>query len=811
MKYLPDFARLSDKELAKVLKRHSIGLTVGEARHIAEVLGRTPTLTEATLWGIQGSEHCSYKSSRRYLKMLPTEAPNVILGPGEDAGIVEIAKVRGDRYGLIVGHESHNHPSQIVPYEGAATGVGGCVRDIVCMGGRVVASLDPLRFGNIEKNESRQITEGVVSGIGGYGNPIGVPNLGGDAYFHDGYNENCLVNVVAAGVVRESNVIHSYVPKTAAKEKWDIVIVGKPTDVSGMGGAAFASGALEESEKEKNKGAVQEPNPFLKRHLLIATYDLFEILHKKKLIKKVSFKDMGAGGITCSTVEQVAKAGLGAHIDLGKVNVAIPDMPPYVIGCAETQERFTWMCHPSLTAMIVDHYNKKWDIPSVADNAGAFVIGKVKEGNYVLEYRGEEYVNAESKEITEALSYKRPFKEPGKKLKEPRHAEPRSYKKTILQLLASENIASRKPFYERYDKQVQGYTVIEAGLADAGVIAPLMDEKVPAAAKKIGMAFSTDGNPRYALIDPYHGAINAVVESMRNVAAVGAYPQAITNCLNYGNPEKEDQMWELYEGIRGITKACKEIRLKNHRSFATPVISGNVSLYNETKKGHIPPSAIICCIGRIDDADKTVTMQLKGSPPGTAAERGGAARRDIAQGAGRGGAGSRLYLLGARKDELGGSEYCRLKKELGANVPKADLKEAQAEIYALTDAIAEGAVTAAHDISEGGLAVTVAEMAFGGWGEGRTGAEIDLERVPQKDLRPDKKLFSQTGGFVAEVPASKEKKFLAICKKNKVVPYEIGASTQKSHLIFRNGNKVLADIKITEAASAWLNGLRDKL
>lgn len=786
MKYLPDFSQLSDKELAKVLKRHSIGLTVGEARHIAEVLGRTPTLTEATLWGIQGSEHCSYKSSRRYLKMLPTEAPNVILGPGEDAGIVEIAKIKGDRYGLIIGHESHNHPSQIVPYEGAATGIGGCVRDIACMGGRVVACMDPLRFGNVKKNEPRQIAEGVVEGIGGYGNPIGVPNLGGDAYFNDGYNENCLVNVVAAGIIRESHIIHSYVPKSAAKEKWDIIIVGKPTDNSGMGGAAFASGALEESEKEKNKGAVQEPNPFLKRHILVSTYDLFSILQKKKLIKKVSFKDMGAGGITCSTVEQVAKAGLGATIDLGKVNVAIPDMPPSVIGCAETQERFTWMCHPSLTKMIVDHYNKKWDLPSVADNAGAFIIGKVTNGNFILEYRGEVYVDATSKDVTEALSYNREYKPPKKKLKEPRMAEPRSYKKAILDLLSSENIASRKPFYERYDKQVQGYTVIEAGEADAGVIAPLMDEKVPAKTKKVGVALSTDGNPRYALIDPYQGAINAVVESMRNVAAVGAYPQAITNCLNYGNPEKQDQMWELREGIRGITKACSEMKLKNHKKHPTPIISGNVSLYNETKKGHIPPSAIICCVGKIDDSNNAITMQLKASD-------------------------SVLYLLGPRKDELGGSEYYRLKKELGAHVPKVNFTDATAEIYTLTDAIENGLVTAAHDISEGGLAVTVAEMSFGGWGEGRVGVDIDLAEVPQKSLRPDKKLFSETGGFVVEVPTKSEQAFLALCRKYKTKASAIGTTTKKSHLIFRNGAKVLADIKVEKAANTWLNGLRDKL
>ncbi len=786
MKYLPEFSKLKDQELKQLLRRHNIGLTVSEAREIEKLLGRTPTLTEAILWGIQGSEHCSYKSSRRYLKDLPTEGPNVILGPGEDSGIVEIAKVKGDRYGIIVSHESHNHPSQIVPYEGAATGVGGCVRDVICMGGRVIGSLDPLRFGNIDKNESRQIAEGVVSGIGGYGNPIGVPNLGGDVYFNDGYNDNCLVNVVAVGMIKESDIIHSYVPPHAAKEKWDIVIVGKPTDNSGMGGAAFASVKLEEAEKEKNKGAVQEPNPFLKRHLMASTYDLFKIIKKKGLIKKVSFKDMGAGGITCSTVEQVAKRGLGAKIDLGKVNVAIEDLPPQVVGCAETQERFTWMCHPSLTQMILDHYNKKWDLPMVADNAGAFVIGKVVDGNYTLEYRGEVYVDACSRDITESLLYDRKFKAASGKHVEPMLAEPADYNKVLLNLLSSENIASRKPVYERYDKQVQGFTVLEAGEADAGVIAPLIDEKVPANIKRIGAAFSTDQNPRYAQIDPYHGAVNAVVESMRNVAAVGAYPQAVTDCLNYGNPEKEEQMWQLKEGIRGVAAACTGITLKNHPKSPTPVISGNVSLYNEGKGGQIPPSAIICCIGKIDDYGLAVTMKFKG-------------------------AGNTIYLLGERKNELGGSEYYRLHKKLGANVPKVDLKEAKNEIYTMVDAVAEKCVLAAHDISEGGIAVTLAEMAMGGRGDGQIGAEINLTEVPSKNLRNDIKLFSETGGFVVEVSSKKSAKFKEICAKYGVTPYEIGKTTDKSLLNFKDGNREIVSLPLKKAAESWLNGLRDKL
>jgi phosphoribosylformylglycinamidine synthase len=892
---------MSDAEVQNALNEHKIGLTIEEAREIEKILKRPPTVTEAILWGIQGSEHCSYKSSRRYLKLLPTKAPNVVLGVGEDAGIVEIAKIttkkkdsKGkaiqDRYGLIVGHESHNHPSQIVPFEGAATGIGGCIRDIACMGGRVLGVMDPLRLGNIKENQPRQIFNGVVSGIAGYGNPVGIPNLGGDIYFDPSYNDNCLVNVVAVGMVKESDIIHSYVPKNAAKENWDIIVVGKPTDFSGMGGAAFASGILKESEKEKNKGAVQEPNPFLKRHILVSTYDLFETLQKQGLIDKVSFKDMGAGGVTCSTVEQVAKAGFGAEIDLEKVHVGIKDLPPSVIACSETQERFTWMCHPSITQMILDHYNKKWDLPAVAENARASHIGKVKEGNFVLYYKGEKVVDATSESITEGLSYDRPHKAAKKSFKEPDLEEllkddgllqssnktsgaqsPQAFgkasgtqsaqssiraggawNKIMLDLLSSENIAHRKPVYERYDKQVQGYVIIEAGMADAGVIAPLMDEPVDAKTKKIGMALSTDFNPRYALISAYHGAANAVVESMRNVAAVGAYPQALTDCLNYGNPEKPEQMEELIEGITGIKDACEGIKLKNYVGYATPIISGNVSLYNEGKGGHVPPSAVMCCIGKIDNYEKAITTQFKK-------------------------AGSKIYMIGERKNELGGSEYYRLHGELGANVPQADFAQVQREIYTMVDAVAAGLVNAAHDISEGGLAVAVAEMAFGGRGEGQIGAEVDLAKVAvagapaaaggaqvslakapvtgklAANMAADMviasnkqavqtssanaktqslttslaaenviKLFSETGGFVLEVSPEKAKKLQALCERNNLAIYEIGKTTKAPILRFKNRSKsgtgakagqdeCIIDLPLLQAAERWTNGLREKM
>lgn len=817
---------MSDEQVREVLRVNKIGLTIDEARKIEHILGRAPTLTEAIIWGIQGSEHSSYKSSRQHLKQFPVEAPNVILGPVEDSGIVALAEVqitekdesgkkiqKKDRYGIVVSHESHNHPSQIVPYEGAATGIGGCVRDVACMGARVLAVLDPLRFGNIDRNESTFVANGVIAGIGGYGNPIGVPNLGGDVYFHDSYNNNCLVNVVTLGLVRESEVIHSYVPEEAADIGYDFIIVGKPTDISGMGGAAFASLGLDEKDKESAKGAVQEPNPFLKRHLLVSTYALFKKLKKLNAINKVGFKDMGAGGNMCATVEMVAKRNLGAEIDLEKVHVAMKNMHPSVIACAETQERFCWVCHPDLTKMILDHYNKEWDLPTVAENARASVIGKVTKGNYVLKYKDDIVCDAPATAITEGLRYDRPYTAPHKELKEPTLPEPKDYNEILLNLLASENIASRKPVYEKYDKQVQGYVIVEAGEADAGVMAPLIDEPIQKKYKKIGFAVKADGSARYGEINPYYQGMNATVESMRNVTAVGAYPQCLTDCLNYGNPEKPDQMWELVEGIKGIADTAKQIKLKNYPENPTPVISGNVSLYNEAKGKAVAPSAIVCCIGKIDDVSRAVTMQIKKT-------------------------GSYLYILGKRKNELGGSEYYRLFGELGANVPKPNLEEVQKEIYTVVDAITEKIALSAHDISEGGLAVTLAEMALGGRGEGKIGIKVNLENVlleseesssSTASFPPDmsfprtressdsenwtavRKLFSETGGFVVEIPPRRRKKFLEICAKYTLIPYEIGRTIAEPQFTVTQGRKKLINLPISSLADRWLNGLRERL
>ena len=693
METLP-FSGSSDEEVQTLLNKYTIGLTVAEARKVEDLLGRPPTVVEAVIWGIQGSEHCSYKSSKRFLRTFPTEGKHVILGPGEDSGIIAITDgPKGKRWGIVASHESHNHPSQIVPYEGAATGVGGIVRDVLCMGARIVGLLDALRLGDLKTEESKTIAKEVVRGIGGYGNPLGIPNLGGDTQFDAGYNSNCLVNVVCLGIVREDEVIHSFVPKEAGEEGYDIIIVGKPTDRSGFGGAAFASLVLE--EEERNTSAVQEPNPFLERHLLVSTYALFDWLAAEGKLDKVGFKDLGAGGIVCASVEQVADQGFGAEIDLEKIHTAIEDLPPEVIACAETQERFCWTCHPDLTQHIITHYNETWDLPSIAENARASVIGKVtKDPTYRLRFKGEIVCEANGRDITCGIEYERPVK--------PRECHPErsrgmtwearfdsaqrdTIEETFLKILSDPNQASKAPIFRHYDKNVIGNTIIEPGEADAGVIAPLQDLRsyvhegkhpgweISEEDKWVGVAIACDGNGRYGKISPYLQGVNAAVEAMRNVAAVGAIPRALTDCLNYGNPEVPEELWALSEGVRGIAEAAKGVELGDvilseppakwaESRSAVPVISGNVSLYNSSSGGAIPPTAIVSCIGVMKDARKAVISQIK--EPG-----------------------SIIFMIGERKDECGGSAFYDILGELGVNVPQPDFAEVKRQILFVTEAI----------------------------------------------------------------------------------------------------------------------------
>ena len=773
-KEIVDLAGLSDVAIKTKLVELNIPLTTEEALKIQnDMLGRAPSLAELILFSIQGSEHCSYKSSRNHLKQFTTEGPDVVLGAKEDAGVVAVATDNeGHRWCIVMSHESHNHPSQIVPYEGAATGVGGNVRDVLCMGAEVIAVTDSFRFGSIKNNKTKWIHDGVVAGVAGYGNPLGIPNIGGDLYYHDGYNENCLVTLVSLGIVIEDDIIHSYAPKNA--DGYDLILLGKPTDNSGFGGASFASLELEEEKKEQNKGAVQEPNAFLERHLLKSSYALFDILKEKGLINNIGFKDLGAGGVACASVELAETSGYGAEVWMNKIHIGMDGLHPSVYLCSETQERFMWVCSPEITPLILDHYNTVFDLPGVSTGARASVVGKIRnDGQYIVHNGDEEIVNATAKEVTEGFLYDRPYEARENDFVEPNLPEPTNYNQVLLDILSHENMASREPIFEQYDKQVQSRIHTETGLADAGVMAPFNSEKYPEEIRNVGIALSTDHNPRYGLIDPYWGGINAVVESMRNVASVGATPHALSDCLCFGNPEKPHQMWEFVESVRGVADACHAITLKDNPNHATPIIAGNVSFYNESKSGAIPPSPILSCLGRFKDVNKAVPGHFQ--------------KLD-----------SVVLMIGERKNELGGSVYYSLYDEMGANVPKPNLEEVKNQIFALTDCIDDGLVLSCHDISDGGVASTLAEMTFGN----DIGCDINID----SNLLNEKLLWSETGGFILEISLENVDGIKTIFSHVELDVYEIGKTI--GNLIQINN---VVGLTVNKAKEAWTNGLREKL
>jgi phosphoribosylformylglycinamidine synthase len=773
-KEIVDFSGLSNADIKKKLYELNIPLTAEEALKIQnEMLGRAPSLAELVLFSIQGSEHCSYKSSRNYLKQFTTEGPDVVLGAKEDAGVVSIVKDdSGRRWCIVMSHESHNHPSQIVPYEGAATGVGGNVRDVLCMGAEVIAVTDSFRFGNINKNKTKWIHDGVVSGVAGYGNPLGLPNIGGDVYYQDGYNENCLVTLVTLGIVREDHIIHSYAPKNAAG--FDLILIGKPTDNSGFGGASFASLELEEEKKEQNKGAVQEPNAFLERHLLKSSYALFKKLQKANLINEVGFKDLGAGGIACASVELAETSGYGSEVWMDKIHIGMENLHPSVYLCSETQERFMWVCSPKVTPMILDHYNHEFDLPAISKGAKASVVGRIREdGQYIVHNGDEEIVNAPASEITKGFLYDRPSKPQKKDHKEPNLLVLDNYDSILIDLLAHENISSREPIFEQYDKQVQGRVKLETGFADAGVLAPFNSKEYPEEIRNTGIALSTDHNPLHGLIDPYWCGVNATVEAMRNVAAVGATPHALSDCLCFGNPENPSQMNEFIESVRGIIDVCNAVTLKHSPSDPTPVIAGNVSFYNESKNGSIPPSPIISCLGLLKDVNKAISMSFQKSN-------------------------SLIVLIGERKNECGGSAYYNLHGDLGENIPKPNLDEVKKQIFALTTAIDKELLLSCHDISDGGFAVALSEMTF----DNNIGCEVKIS----SSLSIDKILFSETGGFILEVSIESFESVYDIFSNFGIEVFKIG---------YTGGSKIkinnAVDVSVENAKNKWLNGLRNKL
>ncbi len=779
---------LPDPEVQSSLRAAGIGMSVPEARSIAEVLGRDPTLTELFCYDAMWSEHCSYKSSRATLKeFLPTDGPNVVMGPVEDSGIVAI----DDQWCVVISHESHNHPSQILPNEGAATGIGGIVRDVNCMGATVVATADPLRFGDPygpKASKVRWVAEGVVDGIWQYGNALGVPNMGGDIVFNESFDDNCLVNVVSLGIVRRDQIIRSRAPPAAGEGGYDVILVGKPTDSSGLGGVTFASEALREEDEETNRGAVQIPDPFLKNVLFKANADLFALVRAEGI--EIGFKDLGGGGFTCATSEMGSAGGFGMEINLDDMHKAA-DFPPEVLSIAETQERFLIISPPELRERILKIYNEDWDLPNVYESARASVVGKINTGDrFTVTYKGETVCDVPIQHLTGGIRYKRLEIPRTIKLAEPAVDEPSDYNEILLKILASPNIASREHVYRYYDTEVMGNAVIRPGEADAGLIAPVRGEK-------FGVALAVDSNPFYGRISPFWGGATAVAEAMRNVAAIGAVPSTLTDCLNYGNPEKPEAFWEFREGVKGIAESCKNLYLKGYigQQQPVPIVSGNVSFYNESPQGSVDPSPVIACVGIMKDFSKAITMDLKA-------------------------AGDSLFLIGPRFDELGGSEYYRTAlQETGANVPIVRFDLERSMIYAVIDAIDEGLLAAAHDISNGGLAASICEMAL--VRPARFGVDLNLDRVQGSEsgdgggeggsqeagLRTDRLLFSESSGFVLEAKKGKEGRLGEILAGYGLMAMPIGTVTGKRRIVMSRSERTVVDLDLDQAREAWTSGL----
>lgn len=743
---------LSDEDLRAQAARTGLALRVDELRRIAERLGRDPSIVEVHAFDAQWSEHCSYKSSRHLLRKLPTEGPTVMQGPAEDAGILHLGEAHGSRWGVVIAHESHNHPSQVVPFEGAATGVGGIVRDVLCMGAEVIAIADPLRFGRVEDPQSHQryVAQGAVDGIAAYGNAIGVPNIAGDAYFDERFDDNCLVNVVALGLIREQDIIHSAAPPGSAG--WDIVLVGKATDTSGFGGAAFSSVTLDEADEDANRGAVQVPDPFLKNVIMRATYRVFEYLRERKIT--AGFKDLGAGGIMGCSAEICSSGGFGAIIDLDDVNTAVKNMPPEVIAVGETQERLCWVLPGDVTPDVLRIYNEEFSLPLIARGACATVIGAVQaEKRYVLRHGNDIVMDVPIEFLTGSIRDElavRPMSE--RKVTDAAHryleGQP-EIAQLLPRVLEHRDVCSREPMYVRYDGVVRGTTVIPRGYASAGAIAPV-------AGSPLGVALSVAGNPRYGKLDPNLAAQYAVLEAVRKVVSVGARPLGLTDCLNFGNPQNIEHYSELVHSIDGVALAAREI--------GTPFVSGNVSLYNESKSGNaIPASPIIACVGGIDDVGTVVTGRLKR-------------------------AGNALFLIGRPQNAVGGAVFAEVLEQIGGPLPPIDYDRAAAEIAFFRAAADAGFIRSARSIANGGLAATLAQMAFPTLAPGDVpiGAALTPAHSWTGGLVGElEAYFGECGGFVIEVSPEHSGALCDIAADD-VDLIQIGRTIDEPALVFGN-------------------------
>ena len=750
------------------LRERGVSLDAEEVVLLSELLGRPPRWAEAVLFGILWSEHCSYKSTRHLLKRLPTQAPQVRIGPGEDAGVVALPSPCEDTV-LVLGHESHNHPSQVLPVEGAATGVGGIVRDIVCMGAEVVGVMDALRFGDPRSGvHARDVMRGVVQGIAEYGNALGVPNLGGDTVFDAGYDSNCLVNAIAMGLAPANGVLRSRVP--SGPGPWRFVLVGKPTDESGFGGAAFASGEL---GREDRRGAVQLPDPFLKRVLHVATFEAFRRIRARGI--PAGFKDLGAGGIACATSELAAAGERGARITLDEAHRVDRALPPEVLLCAETQERYCWVVRDDFAEELLALYNDEFALSDVHPGAGARVIGVATDDRrYEVSWQGECIVDCDVDAITTGRRIERPAR-PRVRPKRTRARRRRIDLRTaLLDLLKGDHCGSREYLYRHYDSEVQGRTWMRPGEGDASVIRVHPE-------RPTGIAFAVGGNPFWCAADPRRGAMHAVAEAARNCAVVGARPWALTDCLNFGSPEDREVMGDLEATIDGLAAAADALGALASPGAPLPFVSGNVSLYNQVGEHAIPPSPIVMCAGVVKD----VTTLL-----------GQGVRR----------AGNALVLVGGDHDGLEGSAYEReVLRERRGGPPLLDLAQ-EARLHQFAVSVAEQRLAAsAHDVSDGGLLVALAEMIRSAPASRGLGLDVHLE---QSELEPAIMLFGERPAIVYETSFERLPRFSQTARESGLFAWPVGTVSAGGALRVRlpSGSTLAWSAGELAAAAGW--GLR---
>jgi len=730
------------------------GLSDAEWERILEILGRAPTLSELGIFAVMWSEHCSYKSSKRHLRTLPSEGPRVLQGPGENAGAVDV----GDGLAVVFKIESHNHPSFIEPRQGAATGVGGILRDIFTMGARPVASLDCLRFGPLDDPRHRYLLAGVVEGIGGYGNCVGVPTVGGETGFHACYRGNILVNAFNLGVVEADRIFRG----TAAGAGNPVVYVGARTGRDGIHGASMASAEFDESTESK-RPTVQVGDPFTEKCLIEACLELM------RGDAVVGIQDMGAAGLTCSSFEMASRGGTGIEMDLDRVPRRAGDMSAYELLLSESQERMLLVARAGREDEVQEVF-ARWDLDAV-------VVGRVTEdGRMRVRFGGETVVDIPVDPVAASSpEYDRPTREPAdlgerQKLDLAAVAPEEDPGEALEALLDTPGLGSKAWIWRQYDQLVGSGTLIGPG-GDAALVRLRREDGAPT---DRAVALAADCNPRWCFLDPYRGALAAVAEAARNVACTGATPLALTNCLNFGNPEKPEIMWQLAEAIRGLGDAA--------RALQTPVVSGNVSLYNETDGRPIHPTPVVAMVGLLAPWERFAVSHFR--EPG----------REV-------------VLLGDTREELGGSEWLALRRGREAGLPPAPDLPAERRLHGLlARGVAAGWIETAHDVADGGLAVALAECTFTAPDGRCVGAEIELA----DPLRPDALLFGESPGRVV-VATTRAPELLAAAREAGVPARRVGATGGERLVVHPPDGTPWIDAPVARLRELWSRALPRRL